>query len=224
MAAANITIGSRFTRWLVLSEPFKLGYAKKVTCRCECGIVRDVYVNFLRNGRSKSCGCLRIEAMTTHGYAAKAIRRGNYGYRSWNAMIQRCTNPNDGNFHHYGGRGITVCERWLKFENFFADMGPRPGSNHSIERSDNEAGYFPENCKWATQLEQSSNTRAVKLITALGKTQHLGAWSREIGIDQRTIAARLKLGWTEEDAITRKLRPRKTAPKELRGHARDGLN
>lgn len=115
-------------------------------CRCECGNEIEASGVLLRNGQTRSCGCLHI----THGMTLSPE------YRVWRSMHQRCTNPKHVRYERYGGRGISVCERWNSFENFFADMGARP-AGLTLERIDNHKGYGPGNCKWATWSEQNRN-------------------------------------------------------------------
>lgn len=202
MAAADISIGARFTRWTVLSSPFKIDRYVRVSCRCDCGTEKSVRVSKLREGTSKSCGCWRNDNLTTHGMTAKAVRKDSHEYWIWNMVVQRCRNPMVKNWMDYGGRGITVCDSWLRFENFYADMGPRPGHGYSLERKDNDGGYHKGNCKWATRMEQNKNKRNNRMLTAFGKTQHLAEWSREYGIQHPTILHRLDAGWTVEAAIS----------------------
>ena len=124
-------------------------------CACDCGTILDVSQPNLRHGGVKSCGCLRVK----HGHAGSRSRRRSREYSTWASMIERCENPGDKRYKNYGSRGISVCARWRNsFENFLADMGPKP-VHLTIERKDNNAGYEPGNCKWATYKEQSSNQR-----------------------------------------------------------------
>ena len=117
-------------------------------------------------------------------------------------MKQRCRNTNDPQFDYYGGRGIKVCERWLElFDNFYADMGARPSPKHSIDRINNDGNYEPGNCRWATAQEQATNRRNNVFIEYDGKTQHVSAWAREIGVCDSTIYYRLKEGWPLEQVL-----------------------
>lgn len=119
----------------------------------------------------------------------------------WRSMLNRCYRETYNHYEDYGGRGITVCDRWHTFENFLNDMPPRP-SGHSLERIDNDGNYCPENCRWATQAEQMRNTRKTKRITANGETKHLAVWARELNSTPSAILYRLENGWTEQDAVT----------------------
>lgn len=132
--------------------------------------------------------------------------RGNPSktYTTWSSMIQRCQNPKERSYSRYGGAGITVCKRWQKFENFLADMGVKP-DGLTIERIDSKKGYSPNNCKWATVMEQNRNRKNTRFFTYDGRTQTLSEWSREFKINPDTLSSRLKLGWSFSKAITAKL-------------------
>lgn len=114
-------------------------------------------------------------------------------YSSWENMRARCLNPNAVNYAFYGGRGITVCERWASYRNFLADMGERP-PNTTLDRIDNSAGYSPDNCRWTTRKQQSRNTRANRLLTLRGETKPLIEWSEVLGIHPNTLVARVERG------------------------------
>lgn len=131
-------------------------------------------------------------------------RHGMPEHNSWRAMVDRCRNPRNTSYANYGGRGITVCERWLRFDNFLADMGPRPSPSHSIDRINNDGNYEPGNVRWATRSQQILNSRQARLITAFGRTRHLSEWSAETGIKITTIVSRIdRNGYTAEEALTR---------------------
>lgn len=130
--------------------------------RCECGKITEVRGGDVRSSHTTSCGCYFIQASrdrsTTHGHSrSNAETTGEY--KSWSDMRQRCTNPNNKYFHRYGGRGITICDRWLNsFENFLEDMGLKPAKGYHIDRIDNDKGYFKENCQWLSPSENAKKS------------------------------------------------------------------
>lgn len=136
-------------------------------------------------------------------------RRMGAEYKAWEAMKDRCRNPNNSEYPNYGGRGIGVCAAWAEsFAAFLADMGPRPSGKHSIDRIDSNADYFPLNCRWATTKQQARNKRTSHLLTLNGKTQTVADWCEEIGLKYNTVAERIRrYGWTVEQALT--LKPQK---------------
>ena len=145
-------IGQRFGRLTVLSRQGSIGQKVAWLCLCDCGNKRVIISEKLKTGRTKSCGCFQTEQRFKHGM---------YGipeYTIWGAMLQRCKNKNNVRYNDYGGRGIAVCRRWEKFVTFYKDMGERP-QGLTIERIDNNKGYFPDNCKWATMTENLKNKR-----------------------------------------------------------------
>ncbi len=123
-------------------------------------------------------------------------------YRTWYRMINRCTRPSSKSYKRYGGRGITICKRWMRFENFLADMGVRPSLKHTIERKDNEGNYRPGNCCWATYKEQARNRSNNRLLTFKGRTLPVAAWAEEVGLKSGTLWVRLKRGWSVQRALS----------------------
>ena len=164
-------IGEKFGRLTVDSEtePYVWGAKqfKKYICSCECGRVVTVLRSSLVSGCTKSCGCLRRDLAPkkrkTHGMSRTPE------YESWKQMKHRCKQDERPRFEHYGGRGISVCERWGSFENFLSDMGPRPTASHSIDRIDVNGNYEPSNCRWATKKEQQENKRTIRRTEFAGQ-------------------------------------------------------
>ncbi len=143
----------------------------------------------------------------THGFTTGGkVRRI---YVIWMQMLARCRNQNSPAYVRYGGSGISVCERWKKFQNFFDDMGD-PAPHLTIDRIDNDGNYEPGNCRWATRAEQRRNQRNVVRLTFQGKTQSLREWAQEIGISIGLLSCRLKLGWSVEEALTKPKRMKTT--------------
>lgn len=141
-------------------------YVRRFLCRCDCGTEKIVQMAHLRSNHTTSCGCARSEIIsksrTKHGLSRKPGV-----YKLWCSLLQRCLNKKNRNFSHYGGRGIFVCKRWLNFENFRTDMGPRPSPEHSVNRKENNGHYNKSNCEWATQREQCRNTRKTVLSDSI---------------------------------------------------------
>ena len=191
--------GQRFGRYVVVRR--LANDSRRQTrwlCRCDCGVSKEVLGASLRTGKTRSCGCFRDEFRKTHG----SMKGGHASeFAVWRNMKQRVRNPKNPSYKNYGGRGITLCDRWETFENFIADMGHRPSPEHSIERIDNNRGYYPENCKWATTFEQSWNRRSNRILEYKGETKCLAEWALEKGIHVQTIVTRLRSGYTVEESL-----------------------
>lgn len=171
---------------------------------CDCGV--ETTISSAAVGRTKSCGCLRREgSQTTHGHARYKNRSRSYNI--WNGMKSRCLYPSQPHYERYGGRGIKVCERWMTFDNFLADMGEPPTEFHTLERSDNNGNYEPRNCEWVLRDIQANNTRrSLQRITFQGKTQPLQRWAEDTGIKYATLYNRISGGMPPEEALTKPLR------------------
>ena len=171
----------------------------KWLCACECGINCVVSGYNLRKGLSKSCGCLRKEM---GGMNKTHNMTNSKEYRTWRNMINRCYNKKVKCFSRYGAIGITVCDQWkTSFETFFSDMGKCP-DNFTIDRINPNAGYSPENCKWASTYEQNVNKRNTVFATINGVTKPVRTWCYELGMNYRMVRARIAdYGWSPEDSI-----------------------
>lgn len=201
-------IGSRFSR-LVVVCPEAVGLKQPMRswlAVCDCGTHKIVPEVHLRAGSTQSCGCLRNERMKavlgTHGHARRGRNRSRE-YGAWSKMTQRCTNPDDHRWGYYGGRGIKVCEAWLaSFEQFLADVGPKPTSKHSLGRLDNDGDYEPGNVRWETPLQQARNRRDTVFVTVHGESKTLAEWAALFGVDYYVAYHRIKAGWTPEKALS----------------------
>lgn len=203
---------TRFGRLTVLGEAPRIvspsGFAAVAAyVRCDCGVEKIVRGRGLVTGDTNSCGCLQreltaeklVERSRTHGHSGKG-RTSEYVI--WTTMKQRCHNPNAGGYEDYGARGISVCNRWRdSFENFLADMGPRPSRRHSLDREDNDGDYEPGNCVWAEPIRQASNKRNNRLLTIDGEEATMSEWSRRSGVPLSSVHKRLKAGWSPRDAV-----------------------
>ena len=200
-----------YGRWVQVGAEFRDGRYTRVPCRCVCGSIGSPRKAYLLSGRSRSCGCLmrEVNARRHHTHGASGTRslggehRGAWPeYGIWNAMRQRCANANDRHWKEYGGRGITVCERWASFANFIEDLGRRPDPTLTLERRDNECNYEPGNCFWATRTEQANNKRNNKMLTYAGRSLSISAWGRETGLPASALYKRVEMGWSTERILT----------------------
>lgn len=195
-------IGERFGRLVVIKE---VGRTKRMQrlwlCKCDCGNTKILTTGVLKNGAVKSCGCLRSEMISNknykHGMSETRI------YKTWKSMKYRCFNSNADEYERYGGRGITVCKDWLKFENFYNwAMENGYDDNLTIDRIDNDGNYEPDNCRWISFREQTRNKSINRKITYKGKTKCLIEWAEYFGINPSTIRMRIdRYGWSVEKAL-----------------------
>jgi hypothetical protein len=153
--------GQRFGQLIAIKPVFQRDRKFYWQCRCDCGKRVVVQGKKLRSGHTQSCGHWRQDGSHRRTHGEASIGRETREYRRWKAMLQRCCNPNKKDFKYYGGRGIKVCKRWSRFENFLADMGRCP-TGYSIERVNNNGNYTPSNCEWIPLRDQQKNTRRTR--------------------------------------------------------------
>jgi len=186
--------GKTFGRLLVIKQVESCPQGTRWLCECQCGKQSTVVGKYLTSGNTKSCGCLSLDVTrqvkTTHGHTA------GHGvtttYNAWILMLGRCYNPNGPQFHDYGGRGITVCERWrYSYTNFLRDMGERP-TGLLLDRIDNNQGYSPDNCRWTDRTTQNRNRRNTKFAELNGERKPLAEWAEILGEKYMALAYRLR--------------------------------
>ncbi|MFF0512443.1 hypothetical protein [Streptomyces sp. NPDC004250] len=196
--------GQTFGRLSVVKEAGRTPQGRGTwRCRCECGTEKDIVGNSLRSGTTRSCGCLRPGGRT-HGM------HGTRVYRIWKGIVRRTTKPQAHNYARYGGRGITICQRWLDFESFYADMG-EPPEGGSIDRIDTDGPYSPDNCRWTTDADQRRNQRRSVKLTWRGRTLVAKDWATLLGLHHNTVYKRIADGWDVERALTTGVAPERIA-------------
>jgi hypothetical protein len=201
MRVVDLT-GQRFGLLTVVDRRGSIGGEAAWRSRCDCGGENVTRGSLLRKGKTKSCGCIVIHhGAITHGHAAHGATPSR-AYQTWRQMRARCSNPKHHNFPRYGGRGVAVCERWQSFENFLADMGERPAGT-SLDRIDNDRGYEPGNCRWATTADQNRNRSDTRRLTIGNRTMSTSEWAHENGLLPQTVYKRLNSGWSVVDAVSR---------------------
>lgn len=191
-----------FGRLTVLKRSTSSKHGKtRWLCRCICGKLETVIGSSLTQGCTESCGCLQIERAKASNYKHGLINTGEY--RAWFSMKARCSNPSNTSYKNYGGRGVSVCDRWFNsFENFVQDMGLKPSSLYTLDRIRNNGNYEPKNCRWSTKTEQANNTRRNRNISIGGKTKTLAMWCKGQGLKYDTVWNRISnLGWSIEIAL-----------------------
>lgn len=193
-------LGKRYGRLVVVDYLGRPASATKWRCQCDCGKLKDVAAANLKRGLTTSCGCRHKEIAkavnTTHGKSHMPE------YKSWCAMRSRCLDASHSSYHRYGGRGITICERWDDFACFLDDMGPRPSSGHSLDRVDHDGHYEPSNCQWATRKQQQNNMSTNHVITLDGVSRTMAEWNEHLGLKNGGVQSRLRLGWSLRKALT----------------------
>lgn len=203
--------GQRFGRLTVLGLATTVGGKAIWFCRCDCGKEGQFKCDNLVRGVTKSCGCLRRDLVVKRFLASA---KHTPGYRSWDAMTQRCYNPRNNRYKNYGARGISVCEEWRNdFWQFYKDMGPKPSPKHSIDRIDNSLSYCKSNCKWSTNSEQANNKTSSRRIELNGVSRTVKEWAIVSGLKTGALHQRLAAGWPIERALTTPIRATSLTPK-----------
>lgn len=195
--------GEQYGRLTAIRFTRRVGASRYWLFQCACGKYKEAPLAQVRYGRTLSCGCLLDEQRERFGQSNVSHKMSKTAtYKSWSQMIDRCTNDKCRIYPDYGGRGISVCERWRSFDNFYADMGDRPDQT-SIDRIENNGNYEPGNCKWSTRTDQCNNRRSNKYYKYKGETATIAEFAVRHGIGKGTLWARVKSGWSIEDAIER---------------------
>lgn len=211
----DVKVGNKFGR-LEIKEIYLKKYKSEgknrsfCWCLCDCGNYKEIRLDGLKSGATKSCGCLQKEIAKQNKSSFKHGKSGgkNKLYEIWYGLKQRCLNPNGPSWKYYGGRGIAVCEEWknnyLKFEEWALSNGYKKGL--TIDRIDNNGNYCPRNCRWVTRKEQANNRSSNVYLTVFGETKTMLDWFKDERCKvkiYKTLKSRIEYGWSHEEAITK---------------------
>jgi hypothetical protein len=217
----RLKIGDKIERLLIKDIYYKEIYGQRMSmakCICDCGTEKDIRLHAIRNGNSKSCGCLAVDKARELGYTKNKTHglTNHKLYNTWRGIKDRCTWKGHVHYHLYGGKGITICDEWSNdFKNFYdwaLANGWREGL--TVDRKNNNLGYYPENCKISTRKQQCNNRSTNRVLTAFGETKNAKEWfedERCILEKFHTFISRLNYGWLPEEALTKPLMNKKGA-------------
>lgn len=200
----SLCVGKRIGRLIITGRDMLIKSGRSYyKCLCICGNTKSIRMDHLVKAETNSCGCIQREAIIKtarrHGMSHTAT------FWTWTRMKGRCSNKKNSSFRNYGGRGIKVCERWHKFENFYEDMGDKP-INKSIDRINNNGNYEPSNCRWADNYQQTNNRRFNVVLEFNGEKMTVSNWARHIDINAKSLYNRIHLGWPTERILTEPVR------------------
>lgn len=196
MRKKEVNPGDKFNMLTVIEEVPPRNSGRYFKCLCDCGNVKEILLYHLVRSKTTSCGCYRSSIKTKHSMWESRE------YSTWENMVQRCTNPNSSKYHLYGGKGIKVCDQWLRsFSAFYGDVGPRPPGT-SLDRLDPNKNYVKNNCRWATPREQLANlSRYRAKIKIDGRVMETEDWIKELGVDRELFKARVLKGLSFKEAL-----------------------
>lgn len=198
--------GKTFNEFLVVRKTIRRNGSLHWECMCSCGKTLEVSGSSLRLGTSKSCGCHRLKVNKL------GLSRRRHGmtrtkpYKSWAHMLERCNNSESKSYKDYGGRGITVCKKWEKFDGFWEDMQEGYSDGLTIDRIDVNGNYEKDNCKWSTHQEQSDNRRNTIMVTLNGETEKLSYFLEKYNKKRYQYYGRIRSGWSIEDALAKPIK------------------
>jgi len=194
----EININDEFGKLKVLEKMRIAGKGFYLKCECCCGKIIKRKASVIAGGKTKSCGCSRLEGVTKHKLSRSAE------YYIWRGIKQRYNNTNSPRYVTYGKKGIKICKKWLNFEKFYEDMGPRPTPTHTIDRKNNNKGYCKSNCKWSTKKERANNRSTNIILEFEGKKQTLKLWAEEVDISYSTIYSRYIAGYLPPELFNKR--------------------